>query len=162
MGTDVETVPKQVKIWRFQMSNCIKSVLTSAGALGLLLLTVSKGVADSRELYAIQNGVIVTSVGVGSKFEIQATHVVSSSEIYLYANPGNGLVFFHPYSSQGISQALCTGNGSSQTCTWMYVNGGSPELYSGIWTFELVKVVTGPGGVRSVSLLASTTIRVNN
>ena len=139
-------------------------LIISAGALGLLLLPFFARVADadnsSQKLYALQNGAVVTSVAVGSTFEIQATHLKTqgyrgSGDIYLWANP----ISFsnNPYSSQSISQAACiSDNGGSMTCTWTYTNGGSPELYSGSWSFALVLVKPGI----SVTILEKTTLEV--
>ena len=140
-------------------------LIISAGALGLLFLLFSARVADADgktpKLYALQNGGVVTSVAVGSTFEIQTPHLKTSGfhgadDIYLYANPIS-IAYVNPYSSQSISQAACiSDNGGSMTCTWTYTNGGSPELYSGSWSFALVLVKPGI----SVTILEKTTLEV--
>jgi hypothetical protein len=125
--------------------------------LGLLFLTFPAGAlgsGSSYQLYALQNGAIVTSVAVGSTFEIQATHV-KASDIYLFASPGG--YSNNPYSFQSLSQAACIGNSNKLTCTWTYANGGSPELYSGTWCFTVVEVSKN-GTV--LSQLQSTTINI--
>jgi hypothetical protein len=134
----------------------------SAGALGLLFLLFCAGTADadgnSPKLYALQNGLIVTSVTVGSTFEIQATHVKNSPGIYLYAFPMGNCGFTNPYSSQNLSQAACVNHGGDMTCTWIYKNGSSPQLYPGTWCFDLVDVTKGG---TSVTILEKTILDVN-
>jgi hypothetical protein len=97
-------------------------------------------------------------IPLGTTFEIQATGLTSESHIYVWAFPTTDSVpFSNPYSSLSTAQADC----NKKTCTWTYTNGGSPQLYSGSWTFYLAKVTTsGSGTVQSVTYLATTTIQI--